>query len=149
MLIPGVGTILTLIHFAVAILYPTFESFKAIESTGSKDDTQWLSYWVVYALYQFAEKFLWIILAWIPLYRIARIALMAWLVAPQTRGAALVYQTYARPILFALVDKARDIPALEPYTRDIGSPISQVAKKAEGAVTDAKESFAPLKAHAT
>jgi len=74
---------------------------------------------------------------------------MAWLVAPQTRGAALVYQTYARPTMFALVDKARDIPALEPYTRDIGSHISKIAKKTEGAVTDATESFAPTKAHAT
>jgi hypothetical protein len=75
---------------------------------------------------------------------------MAWLVAPQTRGATMVYQTYARPILLALVDKARDIPALEPYTRSIGSPISQLTKKVEGAVSDAqKESFAPLKAHAT
>jgi TB2/DP1, HVA22 family len=83
------------------------------------------------------------------MYRLGRIAMMAWLVAPQTRGATMVYQTYARPIFLALLDKARDIPALEPYTRGIGSPISQLTKKTEGAVPDAKESYAPLKAHAT
>ncbi len=72
---------------------------------------------------------------------------MAWLVAPQTKGATMIYQQYARPILFALVEKTREIPALEPYTRSIGS--AQPTKKSEGAVTDVKESFAPLKAHAT
>lgn len=84
------------------------------------------------------------------MYRLGKIAMMAWLVAPQTRGATMVYQTYARPILLAIVDKARDVPALEPYTRGIGSPISKVAKKTEAAVADVnKETFAPLKAHAT
>jgi hypothetical protein len=62
----------------------------------------------------------------------------------------MIYQEYVGPMFLTLVKKAREIPALEPYTRSVGNAISQIAKKAEGAVTDAqKESFAPLKAHAT
>ena len=33
------------------LIFAAFESFKAIESTGTTDDTQWLTYWVVFAAF--------------------------------------------------------------------------------------------------
>ena len=106
-------------------------------------------------MYQLVEKFLWIILAWVPLYSIAKIGLLGWLVAPQTQGATFVYTTYARPALFAVADKARTVPQLEPYVRGIGGgvvvPPVVAAKTTDttaavtSAATDAFDSF---KAHA-
>ena len=41
---------------------------KAIESTNKEDDTQWLTYWVVYAAFNIVEFFSDIFLGWFPLY---------------------------------------------------------------------------------
>jgi len=43
-------------------------SVKAIESVNKEDDTQWLTYWVVYSVFALAEFFTDILLSWIPLY---------------------------------------------------------------------------------
>lgn len=43
-------------------------SIKAIESTVKEDDTQWLTYWVVYGLFSIVEAFSDIFLFWFPFY---------------------------------------------------------------------------------
>jgi hypothetical protein len=43
---------------------------------------------------------------------------LAWLALPQTRGASLLYESFVRPFLLVAVEKARELPALEPYVRD-------------------------------
>ena len=41
---------------------------KAIESNDKDDDTQWLTYWVVYSTFSIGEFFSDIFLSWFPLY---------------------------------------------------------------------------------
>lgn len=41
----------------IAVAYPMYASFKAVESTTKADDTQWLTYWVVYAVFTVIECF--------------------------------------------------------------------------------------------
>ena len=41
----------------IGFLYPAYASFKAIESHGTQDDTQWLTYWVVFACFAMLESF--------------------------------------------------------------------------------------------
>ena len=36
---------------------PAYLSFKAIESPGHDDDTQWLTYWIVFGFFNFLEGF--------------------------------------------------------------------------------------------
>ena len=43
-------------------------SIKAIESIKKEDDTQWLTYWVVYGVFSIAESFSDIFLSWFPFY---------------------------------------------------------------------------------
>jgi len=50
----GAGLICNLAGF----IYPTYRSFKAIESTSSSDDTQWLVYWVFYAAFSIIDTFI-------------------------------------------------------------------------------------------
>ncbi|MBV97667.1 Receptor expression-enhancing protein 5, partial [Eschrichtius robustus] len=41
---------------------------KAIESPNKEDDTQWLTYWVVYGVFSIAEFFSDLFLSWFPFY---------------------------------------------------------------------------------
>lgn len=43
-------------------------SIKAIESNSKDDDTQWLTYWVVYGVFSIVEAFSDIFLSWFPFY---------------------------------------------------------------------------------
>ncbi|PSC68790.1 receptor expression-enhancing 5-like isoform X1 isoform B [Micractinium conductrix] len=114
-LIPTYGNLTRLLAFAVGMVWPTLESMKAIESKGVGDDTQWLMYWVCYSTLLSIEQLAWGVLVWIPFYRIVRVVAMAWLALPQTRGATMIYSDFVRPFLLVAVEKAKQLPALEPY----------------------------------
>lgn len=49
-------------------------SCKAIDSPEKDDDTQWLTYWVVYAVFGIMEYFTDLILSWIPFYFLAKVS---------------------------------------------------------------------------
>jgi len=91
-------------HFAelvcnfIGFLYPAYMSVKAIESSSKADDTQWLTYWVCFALLsviEFAEEE---ILAWFPIYWLVKCMFCVYLFLPMTLGAHKVYQCAIRPI---------------------------------------------------
>lgn len=46
---------------------------KAIDSVDKDDDTQWLTYWVVYAVFGILEYFTDILLSWIPFYFLLKV----------------------------------------------------------------------------
>ena len=64
-------------------------SIKAIDSKDKDDDTQWLTYWVVFALFILLEHLS--ISAYLPGYFILKFAFLIWLLSPFTRGAKVVY----------------------------------------------------------
>ncbi|CAM9174091.1 unnamed protein product [Discosporangium mesarthrocarpum] len=94
-------------------VYPAFCSFKAIESEGTKDDTQWLTYWVVFAAFSILETFVEYLLYWIPFYYAFKLAFLVWCFLPQTRGAAFLYRELMRDVLSTpktSIDGAAKIP---------------------------------------
>lgn len=46
---------------------------KAIESPNKDDDTQWLTYWVVYGVFSIAEFFSDLFLSWFPFYYMLKV----------------------------------------------------------------------------
>eukprot|EP00026_Physarum_polycephalum_P007399 Phypoly_transcript_07459.p1 GENE.Phypoly_transcript_07459~~Phypoly_transcript_07459.p1 ORF type:complete len:106 (+),score=10.60 Phypoly_transcript_07459:1131-1448(+) len=81
----------------VLILYCGYMSFKAIESTNKDDDTQWLTFWLLYSIIVFAEIWTDIFLNWIPFYSEFKIGLIAYLGV--FKGANQVYNIIVRPTL--------------------------------------------------
>ncbi|KAL4440003.1 hypothetical protein ABPG75_003004 [Micractinium tetrahymenae] len=160
-LIPTYGNLTRLLAFAVGMVFPTLESMRAIESKQLDDDTQWLMYWVCYATLLSLEQVAWAFLIWIPFYRLLRVAALAWLALPQTRGAAMLYVDLVRPFLLGAMKKATELPALEPYAsqflphkeqdaakREASKKAGEVQLPASLEEEEAPSMYQPLKAHA-
>ena len=56
---------LQLLANTVGFLYPAYCSIKALESSVKNDDTQWLTYWVVFAFFSVVEYFADFIAGWV------------------------------------------------------------------------------------
>lgn len=83
----GPGLLCNLVGF----VYPAWASFKAIETEDKEDDTQWLTYWVVYAIFNIVETFSDVILFWLPFYYSFKFGFLIWLFLPNVRGAQYLY----------------------------------------------------------
>ncbi|CAM8878346.1 unnamed protein product [Rhodiola kirilowii] len=91
---------------AIMLLYPLYASVIAIESTSKVDDEQWLAYWILYSFLTLMEMVLQPILEWIPIWYTVKLIFVAWLVLPQFKGAAFMYDRYVRHHLktYGLID---------------------------------------------
>lgn len=69
----------------LGFLYPAYQSYKAIESTGKEDDTQWLTYWTVFGFFNVVETWVDILLQWLPFYWLIKTAIILYLALPQLR----------------------------------------------------------------
>ncbi|XP_069502819.1 receptor expression-enhancing protein 6 isoform X2 [Ambystoma mexicanum] len=82
----------------IGFVYPAYTSIKAIESPDKKDDTIWLTYWVVYGLFSIVEFFSDIFLFWFPFYYIGKCAFLLWCMAPFSwNGSQILYTRFIRP----------------------------------------------------
>jgi receptor expression-enhancing protein 5/6 len=58
----------------IGFAYPAYQSIKALESLNKDDDTKWLTYWVVFALFSIIEYFSDILLFWFPFYWLFKVS---------------------------------------------------------------------------
>ncbi|KAF3438734.1 hypothetical protein FNV43_RR21498 [Rhamnella rubrinervis] len=93
-------TVLSQVHSlagpVMMLLYPLYASVVAIESTTKIDDEQWLAYWILYSFLTLMEMVLQSILQWIPIWYDVKLIFVAWLVLPQFKGAAFLYERFVR-----------------------------------------------------
>ncbi|PON95735.1 HVA22-like protein [Trema orientale] len=81
---------------SLTLLYPLYASIVAIESTSKLDDEQWLAYWILYSFLTLVEMVLQPALEWIPIWYDVKLVFVAWLVLPQFKGAAFLYERFVR-----------------------------------------------------
>ncbi|XP_041609205.1 receptor expression-enhancing protein 5 isoform X1 [Vulpes lagopus] len=78
---------------------PLSPRIKAIESPNKEDDTQWLTYWVVYGVFSIAEFFSDLFLSWVPFYYMLKCGFLLWCMAPSpSNGAELLYRRVIQPV---------------------------------------------------
>ena len=68
----------------IVFVYPVYASFKAIRTNSKDDDTQWLTYWVIYALVSVIES-VGIITALIPYYSMIKVVGLVLCFLPQVQ----------------------------------------------------------------
>ena len=81
----------------VKFIYPSYASFKAIESPGDVDDTTWLIYWVVASIFTFCEIYILPFVSWVPFFMLARLLLYIWLQLPFFNGSIFLFNKFIKP----------------------------------------------------
>ena len=85
----------------IALPYPIYRSFKAIETTEKEDDTQWLTFWVVFAVVTLFESMTDIFVWWVPFYFEVKLAFLLLLQAPGLNLAQGIYLGTIKPYLLS------------------------------------------------
>ncbi|KPI37811.1 Protein yop1 [Cyphellophora attinorum] len=85
-----------LVNFAGFIL-PGYYSLEALFSASKVDDTQWLTYWVVYAFLNVFENLINAVY-WFPFYYTFKFILILWMALPVTSGAQIVFRSFIQPV---------------------------------------------------
>lgn len=93
----NVGGIGQLFANIAAVGLPGYYSLRALETPGHADDTQFLTYWVVYAGFSIIEFWSSFILYWIPFYWFFKTIAFLYLGLPQFNGSKAVYEHVLRP----------------------------------------------------
>lgn len=90
----GIGEILS--NFAGFVL-PAYLSLVALKTTTTSDDTQLLTYWIVFAFMNVIEFWSKAILYLIPFYWFAKTVFLVYIALPQTGGATSIYKRVIAP----------------------------------------------------
>ncbi|KAH8909015.1 hypothetical protein BR93DRAFT_521884 [Coniochaeta sp. PMI_546] len=89
------GQLLT--NFAGFVI-PGYYSLEALFTTSKHDDTQWLTYWVVFALFTVIESLISVVY-WFPFYYTFKFVFLLWLSLPAFKGADLIFRSFLSPTL--------------------------------------------------
>jgi len=88
-----------IISLAVLYLYPSYRSYKALESKNISDAQEWLCYWIVTGILTIPILFANTVLNWFPFYYEIKLAFCFWLILPQTKGHLALFNNYVIPYL--------------------------------------------------
>ncbi|CAM4780750.1 unnamed protein product [Rotaria magnacalcarata] len=84
----------------LGFIYPAYASVLAVESKGSHDDTEWLMYWVIYALFGFIEYIGYNFFQTLPFYWLGKCIFLVWLMVPGEKGGSkILYTRFVRPFV--------------------------------------------------
>jgi len=114
------GDLAGLVCNFVGYVYPAYMSFKAIESKEKDDDTQWLTYWVVYSFFSLLETFISFLLNWIPFYFAFKLAFLVYLFHPERKGAKTIYDNFLKKLLEETVD-VKPVSEVEKVDKAVSS----------------------------
>jgi len=78
-------------------IIPSYYSLNALFSASKVDDTQWLTYWVVYAFLTVFESAVNAVY-WFPFYYTFKFVLILWMSLPQTAGAQIIFRSFLQPV---------------------------------------------------
>ncbi|CAJ0963790.1 unnamed protein product, partial [Mesorhabditis belari] len=88
----------------IGFVYPAYATVKTIRKEAKDGDTQWLTYWMVFAFFSLIDFFTDALLKWFPSYYVVKAIFLIHLSLPQTQGALYLYNKIIDPAI-TLFDK--------------------------------------------
>jgi hypothetical protein len=85
------------------------------------EQSRWLTYWSVMAVWNSAEWVLDEFFSWIPFYHIGKVTFTLWMVLPHTNGALILYRRILEPYLVA-------------HESEIDTAIQETTRRARGTI---------------
>jgi TB2/DP1, HVA22 family len=128
---------------SIGMVYPAYQSFKSVKTENVAAMKSWLKYWLV--LSAFAAVMLVvepILYPRVPMYNFLKVAAVAYLVLPATKGYALVYDQVLVGQLArheSAIDKAAGefVKASEQHARALGPKVNDAIAKAKAMAAQA------------
>ncbi|EAA31781.1 hypothetical protein GE21DRAFT_7941 [Neurospora crassa] len=77
---------------------PGYYSLNALFTASKQDDTQWLTYWVVFSLFTVIESLISVVY-WFPFYFTFKFVFLLWLSLPTFKGAETIFRSFLAPTL--------------------------------------------------
>ncbi|KAL2262743.1 hypothetical protein VTK26DRAFT_228 [Humicola hyalothermophila] len=77
---------------------PGYYSLNALFTPNKADDTQWLTYWVVFAFFTVVESIVSVVY-WFPFYYTFKFVFLLWLSLPAFKGADIIFRSFLAPTL--------------------------------------------------
>jgi len=111
----------------VGKVYPAYRSVQALVNPLPECDNigDWLTYWVVFAIFTLGDFWLNIFIGWLPIYGISKVVVLCWLVAgSQPKGAQIVYHK----IVWPFFNKHRD--QIDKYAGSVNAKAGEIMNMA-------------------
>ncbi|ODQ78412.1 hypothetical protein BABINDRAFT_168157 [Babjeviella inositovora NRRL Y-12698] len=124
----NVGGIGQLLSNIAGFVIPCYYSLLALETRTTADDTQLLTYWVVFAFLNVIEFWSKAILYWIPFYWLFKTIALLYLALPQFGGATPVYNTFIKPFSEAYIIPRKSVAS------NLANTVEEVAEGVSSAV---------------
>jgi len=153
----GGAVVSRLLIIGGGLLYPAYNSYKAVKAASLREYVRWIMYWVVFAIYLTAETFTDIFVSWLPFYYEAKVLFVLWLALPYTKGSTFLYRKLIHPNLSR---REQDIDLFLEHAKergyqavvDVGSRglniaanvVVNAAVKGHGVVTDKLKSYSVM-----
>jgi len=105
----------------LAFVYPCYKSFKALRSQDADEHTFWLTYWVVYGLFDLVEIVCDAFLAWFPFYAFSKGVFLICCFHSRIRLCVVIYDLVIRPLF------RRSEDSLDRLNEEIQSRLKHLA----------------------
>ncbi|KAJ4991686.1 membrane biogenesis protein yop1 [Stagonosporopsis vannaccii] len=89
---------------------PAYYSLNALFTASKVDDTQWLTYWVVFAFLTVFESAVSAVY-WFPFYYTFKFVLILWMALPQTSGAQIIFRSFLQPVFSRYFSESGSVAA--------------------------------------
>ncbi|CAN8068913.1 unnamed protein product [Agarophyton chilense] len=119
----------------LGLVYPGYQSFKAVKRVNVPRQQAWLKYWLVLSVVAFLSLIVEPLLyTRVPLWNLLKIAFVAFLVLPVTSGYERIYKLVLEPQLErheAVIDETANklYKAGEEHARNIGPAVNKLVQQ--------------------